>query len=217
MLLKPARQTLVGVLLAATLPSACVDALDIEPAELDPQLDSGADARAPSLCEKYCSTVLSACTGEYAVYASSAICLKNCEALPAGNPGDVFGNTIHCRLHNAEKEPSEPETHCPIAGPGGSTRTGSGECGEDCESYCVLLMRHCARQFDERFDNLGHCRESCRSEIPNAGDFNIAIREGDSVQCRLYHTTVAAVDPDLHCGHATGTEPPCVADIPPPP
>ncbi len=170
---------------------------------------AGAGAVVPDSCADYCSRVQDACVGADAVYTGDATCLGVCGALPPGSPGDEIGNSVECRLQQARYalETAEPAVHCPGAGPGGD-----GICGQNCESYCVLLQRLCPARFDATFDGLAACATAC-GEIPDAGGFTTAISQGDSIQCRLWHVSAAAVDPSMHCGHAAG-DAPCVAIAP---
>ena len=65
---------------------------------------SGGDSGEPAgLCEEYCATAMSVCTGNYAVYPSLEVCLAVCEHLPPGEDGDLEGNTVHCRYRAARQ------------------------------------------------------------------------------------------------------------------
>ncbi|HOU94944.1 MAG TPA: hypothetical protein PLU22_28030, partial [Polyangiaceae bacterium] len=152
--------------------------------------ESGAAAGATvTLCDAYCGRVQVACAGDTAVYTGEATCLGVCGALPPGAPGDEIGNSVECRLRQAEHaiDTAEPAIHCPGAGPGGD-----GTCGQNCESYCVLLQRLCPARFDAAYDGLAACATAC-TEIPDASGFTTAISQGDSLQCRLWHVSAAAV------------------------
>jgi len=94
-----------------------------------------------------------------------------------------------------------------MAGPGGD-----GTCGQNCEAYCLLLRTHCSARFDGTFDGLAACTAACQ-QIPDAGGYTTAMSQGDSIQCRLWHVSAAAVDPSMHCGHAAG-DLPCAAPSP---
>jgi hypothetical protein len=166
-------------------------------ASSDAGSDSGAD-----ICARYCQTVMAGCTGANAVYADPQICASTCDALPLGTDGDELGNTVYCRLRNAELAPAEPETYCPIAGPGGN-----GVCGSNCEGYCTLMQQICPSMFTSTFATLTGCKTQCDASIPDLGGYSIAIKSGDSLQCRLYHLGAATLDPGLHCPHAAGESP----------
>ena len=170
---------------------------------------AGAAGAAGKLCDAYCERVQAACVDDAAVYTGAATCLGVCGALPPGAPGDESGNSVECRLRQAEHaiDTAEPAIHCPGAGPGGD-----GTCGQNCESYCVLLQRLCPARFDAAYDGLSACAAAC-TEIPDPGGFTITVSQGDSLQCRLWHVSAATVDPSMHCGHAAG-DAPCVAASP---
>jgi hypothetical protein len=170
---------------------------------------AGAGGGSDSLCATYCSQVQDGCTGDFAVYTSDSTCLGVCGALPAGSAGDEIGDTVECRLRQVTNavETGEPDQHCPKAGPGGD-----GVCGQNCESYCVLLQSLCTAHFDATFDGLAACTAAC-ADLPDVGGFSTAINQGDSIQCRLWHVSAAAVDPSTHCPHAAG-EGPCAAVSP---
>lgn len=215
----------LSALLGAT--GACAAIADIEDARVDPTLDldgidndSGAGARggsggAPSggnggggggggpmtpseVCDHYCSVVMANCQGPDEVYVSGAICREACLSLPLGTPDDTSGNTVGCRLRNAELAAAtgEPGVHCPAAGPGGD-----GICGPNCAGYCSLMLAHCnAPDFD-----LGDCAAAC-ADVTDPGGYSTAITSGDTLQCRLYHVSAATLDPQTHCIHAAGIE-----------
>jgi hypothetical protein len=193
---------LCGAAAALLIASACAQVLGIDDAELDPllQTDAGDDA----LCQQYCDKVLENCLDEHAVYPERDTCLGVCAILPAGQQGAETGNSIHCRLTNADLARLEPELHCARAGPGGNS-----VCGENCEAYCLLFEAACQSDFSSRFNGQSECLADCRNTVPDLGGYDASIREGDSVQCRLYHVSVATLAPSEHCGHASGL-PPCV-------
>ncbi len=167
---------------------------------------SGAGGSPPlSLCEQYCNRVETSCVDAIRQYASRESCLAVCALLDPGEPGVVTGNTVRCRLNQAQFASStgEPGMYCFAAGPGGA-----GICGEDCEGYCTLMSAKCTQ-----LGTYSECLEDCEdvpdlSQPPENLRFNANIDEGDSLQCRLYHVSAATLDPVLHCPHAGGA-PPC--------
>jgi hypothetical protein len=192
---------------------ACNAVLGLESAEVDPSFQPGTGGAggsgggdAGSVCEAYCSKVMSVCTGANAVYTTLSVCQKVCATLPEGTVGDEFGNTANCRLRNANlaETTGEPEVHCPIAGPGGN-----GVCGDNCEGYCVTMQAACKSRFDRAFSGLQECKQDCDA-LPDPGGYDVSQKTGNSVQCRLWHVSAATADPDTHCGHALG-EAPCNA------
>ena len=191
----------VIALLSASV-GGCEGVLGIEDAELDPEFE----AAGTSACEVYCSTVADSCTGDDAVFTNRNTCLAFCERLPIGNDGDTTGNSVACRVAQAELAAAtgEPEVHCPLAGPGGE-----GTCGDNCESYCGVFADVCTTRFAQGYADVADCIDACGIDIPDLGSFDTSMDEGDSVQCRLWHLSAAAVNPTHHCIHADG-EIPCV-------
>lgn len=190
------------LLVVAALALGCEQALGIKDAQLDPLLGAGGGAT-PS-CDELCDTALEQCTAEHAVYANLETCLGICEHLPEGEPGDTDGNSVQCRVTQAQNAgaTSEPAVHCPLAAPGGN-----GGCGSNCESYCLLFEQICAEQFGAAYQSLEDCNTRCPAEIQDLGDYNTGMDEGPTLQCRLYHLAAAAVDPTHHCMHAAGQSP----------
>lgn len=164
----------------------------------------GAGAAGADLCQTYCDTIAASCTGEFAQYTSATTCRELCLLLPPGTPDDQIGNTVGCRLHQAELavEVGEPDQHCTEAGPGGN-----GVCGQNCEAYCVGLEQACSARFGGAFDGQADCVQACEL-LPDEVRFHAGISAGNSIQCRLWHLSAASVDPSAHCGHALG-EAPC--------
>jgi hypothetical protein len=164
---------------------------------------SGGSGPGASLCEVYCTAVMTSCTGDFAQYPSAAACLGICGTLPPGAERSGPGNTVRCRLLQASQaaETREPAVHCPAAGPGGG-----GVCGVNCQGYCAAFLGVCEERFFSLFDGEPECLAAC-AKLPNTPDFSTNVQSGNSVGCRLYHTTAAAVAPDVHCSHAAGDVP----------
>ncbi len=158
------------------------------------------------LCARYCDTLATSCADDFAQFVSRATCLEYCAQLPTGSPGDEIGNSVHCRLKQAEiaRDVAEPSEHCAEAGPGGN-----GTCGSNCEAYCVVFEQICGARFDDEFVGRADCNTHC-TDLPDDERFTTSISSGNSIQCRLWHVSAAAVDPSTHCGHAAG-EAPCAA------
>lgn len=198
--LRPLRAGLgLGALLAlaALTASACQNLIGLEERHLDPvTTDGGGDGGAPpsAQCVEYCDTVLANCTGPLAVYSSRETCLGVCRLLPAGDALEPVGNTVACRLKQAENAGSfEPDLACPAAGPGGA-----GTCGDDCDAYCGLLEQICPTEFAQ----VPGCKQHCLL-LPDAQRFDVVKdHDGDTRQCRLVHVSSASVLPSPHCEHA---------------
>lgn len=168
----------------------------------------GIENRRLGPCGEYCDTVMSACQGEYAVYTTFEACMGVCELLPEGSSLEPQKtNTVACRLAEAKAAAAtEPDVHCPGAGPGGGDA-----CGSDCESYCMLYKDACGSSW-YNFEDNDQCVTAC-SALRDRGAFDAQLdHDGDTLQCRLVHTSSATVEPETHCGHASLAPPtaPCV-------
>jgi hypothetical protein len=161
-------------------------------------------AGASQLCLDYCDTLGTSCVGKNQQYATPIACLAVCELLPPGIPGATSGNSVECRLRQAEFAAStgEPANSCFAAGPGGG-----GICGSDCEGYCTMMTQKCTQ-----LGPLNQCLTACAS-VPDLSRPPMNLRydssqdSGNSLQCRLFHVSAASVDPAGHCVHAAGQTP----------
>lgn len=187
------------LLVVAAISTACGMILGIEERELvDSDVlpsDGGSDDAVT--CARYCAAALENCTGEFALYASVESCLGTCAHLRTGEAGARGGNSIACRLSNAELAGTTGELleYCPYAGPGGN-----GMCGSNCAGYCDVMMAVCPTYFATQEE----CFSSCDA-VPDHGAYSVAVPYEDSIQCRLYHLTSSTIDP-VHCSHAAGVE-----------
>lgn len=204
--------------LSALITLCCASVLGIEDAKHDPRLDlkqqhdsggqmsdSGTpmnDSGLAPLCDRYCDTVMANCTGVDAVYKTRIVCMDICAALEPGTAGDQEGNTVECRLSNANLAETTGETsaHCSNAGPGGN-----GVCGSNCDGYCTEMMSIC----EGKFATLDDCMTACAT-VPDLMHYDSSIQQGGTIQCRLYHVSAATQDAQFHCPHAAG-ESICVA------
>lgn len=163
-------------------------------------------------CQDYCRVVMTSCTGELAVYESTAQCLSVCAALPPGSPEDRIEDTVGCRKYHAYSAMLDPVTHCAHAGPGGD-----GHCGTDngvgstgnCVSYCRLLATACGEMFNATFGEQQACVLDCIG-LPGASrdsGYAIGRAEGNTLACRLLHVS-RAFDDSSACPAAFG-EAPC--------
>ena len=151
----------------------------------------------PPTCAEYCDAIASACTGANAQFASDAACGDYCagSAWAPGTPGDVSGNTLSCRLSQAEAAALDPDL-CAAAGP-----TGGGLCGTLCESYCPAAAALCPTIFATDAE----CAQAC------AGweDGEYGTPEGDTKHCRLQVLALALTD-DTVCAEAGPDSDTCV-------
>jgi len=150
-------------------------------------------------CSEYCDVVLEACPGDLSVYEDRETCEATCAAFDAANPSTT-GNTLACRLEQArfaeQAETIEKSAHCPAAGPGGGSVCTSEEIS-DCEGYCSLYMQACdSISMKWGFGNEAECIQKC-SALEPAGEYTVeaAPDTGDTLACRLYYSSRAALDP----------------------
>ncbi len=150
-------------------------------------------------CDAYCDSVQTNCAGANAQFPSKAACVKACAFIPEGAPSDQSGNSLACRTYHAGAAATDATQHCPHAGP-----SGAGVCGTPCEGYCNLMIGVCTTEFTD----YSECTTKCDAFTgKDATDYNTSFVSGDSLNCRIYHATVAASDPSggtdtLHCPHA---------------
>ena len=182
-----------ALFIAALLPlclSACQVIAGIEDRKLDPDVAGGKQ------CDDYCDAVMAACTDSNAVYPNREQCLGVCSKLPTGDSQELQNdNSVACRAREAALAKREPEDHCKAAGPGGN-----GVCGTDCEAYCTVFPQVCAKDFEYTEET---CLQACQG-LTEQDRYDLkGDHEGDTIECRLVHTSSATVDPATHCDHAT--------------
>jgi hypothetical protein len=172
-----------------------------------------ADAPAALTCASYCDSIQSACQGGNAQYDSAASCLATCAKFPLGTSGDIANNSLACRITQASKATGDAATYCISAGPAGGDNTKPGTtgavCGSACESFCKANSALCPTQYPSEAD----CLTTCSGFTPGL-KFNAGIVSGDTLACRIYHMTLASVQPIPHCSHTSITPtPPCKAPV----
>jgi hypothetical protein len=189
---------LVALSASALIAAGCGD--DTTSAAGDMSIGHDLSGAAPT-CAAYCAKIQMNCTagsgdaGSNVQYATTGDCNNQCmtaAAWPPGMIGDTSGNTIGCRLYHAGAAAADPVFHCPHAGP-----TGGGLCGSYCDNYCQLMAKNCTGT--NAVYNATDCMTKC-AMIPTNGTANDAA--GNTIQCRIYHLSLAASDPVTHCPHA---------------
>jgi hypothetical protein len=161
---------------------------------------SDAPAGTPD-CATYCTKVMAACTGAVnAQYANAANCMDSCANFTVGTSADQQGNTLGCRINHADLAVGDPATHCVHAGPGGG-----GACGTPCLGFCSIVVAECPTQW-----NMG----SCMNQTTGCPSFATtppykAPSTGNTLECRLYHATMAATGPATHCPHTLAVSTTC--------
>jgi hypothetical protein len=174
-------------------------------------------------CPTYCNEIQANCTGLNAQYPTMAQCTATCAKFPTlGALTDMTGDTLGCRIYHAgAPSKATPKVHCIHGGPAGAqTNAAAGQCGDACTSFCSLNLATCTGTLAQ-YASVTTCLTACNGTGPGTG-FNKANLylidgtktptvppKGDSLACRLYHTTNAAIDAaaaTMHCPH-TGAVP----------
>lgn len=164
-------------------------------------------AGASQACKQYCAMADSVCQSPSKLYANQDVCLATCSLMSPGDANEPTGNTntVACRVHQLQlaQQTDEPATrpdYCAAAGPGGN-----GTCGSNCESYCQLYEAACHAdqpQLTSAQYDLDTCVGKCKGLLDKGTFDAIEDHGGDSVQCRLVHTSTSTLDPSEHCVHA---------------
>ncbi len=81
---------------------------------------------------------------------------------------------------------------------GGMGGAGGGMAAVDCDKYCTDIAANCTAT-NAQFADKASCMGSCAG-LP--GDGMDGAMDGNTMQCRIYHTSAAPSDPVLHCPHA---------------
>jgi hypothetical protein len=149
-------------------------------------------------CSTYCNAIQGACIGGNAQYGSVATCVAACMKLPAGTTGATSGNSLACRATHTQLALTDPSTHCVHAGP-----SGGATCGTACEGFCAIAAAACPVEYPA-----ASCATDCAA-LPSAPPYNAAITTGDTLECRLYYATLAALDPATSCVETGQNSPMC--------
>ncbi len=166
--------------------------------------DSGGDPADPAAaCAEYCGLVTDHCEGELSQYAGTAVCEATCAQMPLGTPEDSLGNTVGCRTFHALLAAESPEPHCHHAGP-----TGDGTCGANCENFCSMTLSTCTGDLAP-YPDADTCVAACQGFAAEPVYFADA-PDADTFACRMRHLTLAAAQPESHCGHLGEASPVCV-------
>jgi hypothetical protein len=184
-----------------------------------PDAAAAADANAALDCTNYCTTIASACTGGNAQFGGSnaadatAHCMGSCLTFPSS--ATQSGDTLGCHLHHAMNAamPNAAATDCVQAGPGGDVigagSTAGGVCGDACTNFCTLVQGICTGA-NAVYASVTDCLSACSGFVTtarytiDATTFPSANPTGNTLACRLYHATNAAVSPSAaatHCQH----------------
>jgi len=156
-------------------------------------------------CANYCATVNAACgTASQMQYKSSTSCLNSCPSFALGSLADTSSNSLGCRFSHALAAQESPDQNCAAAGP-----SGGGTCGSACDAYCSLMAHICPTVYEDAVT----CSAACHAMLGSDVSTYHTPAAGDTLQCRIYHSTFAAEgSPELHCVHASSVPTlPCAA------
>lgn len=141
-------------------------------------------------CDVYCDAATGNCTADNALYADSETCHQICEHFPDnGNVNAADGDTVQCRLYHLGAAKGDPAGHCSHGG-----ASGANVCGSWCQVYCDMILDAC----EDSYSGQASCQTACEGFDDNG---NIDDATGDTVQCRIFHASVA--NNDDHCTHAS--------------
>lgn len=181
------------------LTSACVDT-DLEA----PRTSQAPPVTGVPTCSDYCLLVTGEACNDTPQYSNFDICERTCAQFAGWEPGTFDqgrGNTIGCRMNSidlAVTNPSESELFCAQAG-----LTGGNVCGSWCDVYCDVMERNCSG-VPGSYLPPDECRSACAGFRTDGAPGD---QRGDTVQCRIYHLTLAgnpagsAPQDQLHCPH----------------
>ena len=182
------------------------------PSEADADGGAGGDspnAPASTQCKEYCTKARDVCGG--ILYRTDEACLSTCALFE-----EIGSDGVPCRVHQLDlaRDTGESlELYCANAGPGGNDA-----CGSNCENYCQLFSHTCADDFKRYSADGANGDEVCVSKCLGLVDTHLFDSTdqgnyfGDTLQCRLVHTTSSAVDPETHCPHADLKSNKCLDD-----
>jgi hypothetical protein len=170
-------------------------------------------------CQDYCTRIMKQCPAteaapHYEAYTDIKTCFGICSLLPAGSADEATpDNSLACRLRqlahldDPNLEPTDRGPYCARSGPGGSSGPHDIEgCGSNCESYCQLYEAACQADNPPGVTTAQYDPKTCESKcqgLKDTGSFDTGVNyTGDTLQCRLVHTSAATVDPKTHCVHA---------------
>jgi hypothetical protein len=186
-----------------------------------PVVDAAPDA-APVValdCPTYCNQIQANCTGANAQYPDMGHCIGTCASFTVGTSKvtDTAGNTLGCRIyHGGTPSMTMPAMHCVHAGPGGDliTLATPAVCsgGDTCASFCALEVKACGTLaapiagIPAQYQDAAACMTACAGFDKTHAYGTTAA--GNSLACRLYHATNAAVSATTavtHCPHTAAT------------
>ncbi|MEI9951094.1 MAG: hypothetical protein WDO74_19475 [Pseudomonadota bacterium] len=172
----------------------------------------GGSVRPSPECQDYCDRAKKSCQTALdgtvmpggILYLSDEACLATCARIELVSTDP---NSVACRVQQLRNVDTgeDVKMYCANAAPGSN-----GECGSNCENYCRLFKSACQEQFEkyapntQEDDGIAVCVNKCLGLV-DTGLFDTTMTGnyyGDTLQCRLVHTSSSILRPDLHCSHA---------------
>lgn len=177
------------------------------------------DAPAPLTldCPTYCTEIAKTCTDANAQYTAAPAmnCAATCAKFAVGTSADTSGDTLGCRLYHIQNITvrNQPAgTHCSHAGPSGGalalTMTGAEDahCGSACANFCAAEAKICTGA-NQQYADTAACMTACNG-FARTPEYSATTTGGNTLACRIYHLTNAAISPDnatTHCKHTGAT------------
>lgn len=154
-------------------------------------------------CASYCTRITTNCTATNQQFGQMSECMATCTRYPLGAATDMMGDTLGCRLYHAGAAMVDPAVHCRHAGPGGD-----GACGANCLGFCTLTLAACTGSNAQYGGDMTTCMTACGG-YATTPPYNSMQTAGDTFACRLYHATVATLNPAVHCAHTAAVSATC--------
>jgi len=168
----------------------------------------GAGVMPPPSCMDYCEGTVAACAANKPQYIDlPGACEAYCAVLDEGTDMAADGvdvttqtDTRACRAYHSTAVPMDAELHCPHAGP-----AGGGQCGDKIESFCAAQAALCAAG-NAVYADAAACIADMTDNVTDGGTYDATQVDSNTLNCRIYHLTASAVDPDTHCQHTGGPD-----------
>jgi len=159
-------------------------------------------------CDAYCSIGLYRCSAasgwplmESGLFNDQTDCHNICNT--AYVVGDInsqaSANTLGCRLYHAQASIFTGDlTHCSHA-----SASGNGICTSDasfCTNYCQINQQTCSGA-NSQYASESACLSYCQNDM-SAFQGNWNDTTGDTIGCRIYHSTAGVLSASVHCPHS---------------
>jgi len=160
-------------------------------------------------CDAYCSIGLFHCSAasgwplmESGLFNDQTDCHSVCStAYAVGDINDISSaNTLGCRLYHAQASIFTGDlTHCSHA-----SASGNGVCTDNslsfCDNYCQINHQTCTGT-NAQYASEAACLSYCQNDMTNfQGNWNDT--SGDTIGCRIYHSTAGVLAASTHCPHS---------------